>query len=328
MKEAMSKTIAMTGATGFAGRHAVAEVLKRGHKVVALARNAARAGLPAEVKIIAGDLSSAAALEALMAGADSVIHLAGAISAIGRDGFFQVNAAGTEAAARAAAASGASRFIHISSLAAREPQLSHYGASKRAGEDLAARHVPAGKLLVIRPPVVYGPGDRATLPLLKALTGRTAIIPGHRASRFSLIHVQDLARLIADAAVGSTIGEVEVSDGRAGGYGWTDLADIAGRSQGHAVRVMFLPRPVPGAIAPLAEVLALITGKPGMVSRGKIAELYHRDWVVRGAGLTLADPITFEQGFTQTLHWYRTAGWLPAARRTDRSRSERTEAGP
>ncbi len=317
----MSKTIAMTGATGFAGRHTVAELLKRGHRVVALVREPARAKLPADVKIIAGDLSATAALEELMAGADSVVHLAGAISGLGRDDFFRVNATGTEAVARAASASGITRFVHISSLAAREPQLSHYGASKRAGEDIVQRHVAAGKLLIIRPPAVYGPGDKATLPLLKALTGSTAIIPGHRASRFSLVHVEDLARLIANAAESGTSGTVEVSDGKAGGYCWGDLADIASRSEGHPVRVVFVPRALPGAVAPFVEAVARLTGKPGMVSRGKVAELYHHDWVARGEGLPLAKPIGFERGFAETLQWYRKAGWLPAPRRADRSSS-------
>ena len=138
-----------------------------------------------------------------------------------------MNATGTEAVARAASASGITRFVHISSLAAREPQLSHYGASKRAGEDIVQRHVAAGKLLIIRPPAVYGPGDKATLPLLKALTGTTAIIPGGRASRFSLIHVHDLARGIAMAVESDVAGVVEVSDGTPGGYGHGHL--YAGR---------------------------------------------------------------------------------------------------
>ncbi len=315
----MGKIIAMTGATGFAGRHTVTELLRRGHRVVALARDPARAKLPADVKIIEGDLSAAAVLEELVDGADCVVHLAGAISGLGRGDFFRVNAVGAEAAAKAASASNIRRFIHISSLAAREPQLSHYGASKRAGEDSVQRHLAAGKLLIIRPPAVYGPGDRATLPLLKTLTGSTAIIPGHRASRFSLIHVEDLARLIADAAEGGASGTVEVSDGKAGGYSWGDLADIASRSQSHPVRVVYVPRAVPGALAPFLEVLAKLTGKPGMVSRGKVAELYHHDWVARGEGLMLADPIGFERGFAETLQWYRKAGWLPPARQADRS---------
>lgn len=319
----MSKIIAMTGATGFAGRHAVAELLRRGHRVVALARDPAGANLPAEVKIIAGDLSAAAALEELLAGADSVVHLAGAISGLGRDDFFRVNATGAAAVARAASASSVRRFVHISSLAAREPQLSHYGASKRAGEDSVQELLTSEKLLVIRPPVVYGPGDRATLPLLRALTSSTAIIPGRRASRFSLVHVEDLARLIANAAEGGTSGMVEVSDGKTGGYCWGDLADIAGRSQGRRVRVVFVPRAVPGALAPLVEAVARLTGKPGMVSRGKVAELYHSDWVARGEGLPLANPIGFEKGFADTLQWYRNAGWLPAPRLADRSSSNK-----
>lgn len=322
----MGKIIAMTGATGFAGRHAVAELLKRGHAVVALTRNLMLANLPEGVRLVQGDLESRPALEALVADADAVVHLAGAISGVTREDFFRVNVAGTENVMRAAAAAGISRIVHISSLAAREPQLSHYGASKRAGEAVVEGLVP--RALIIRPPAVYGPGDKATLPLLKALTGTRAIIPGARVSRFSLIHVHDLARGIGLAVAGEGAGVVEVSDGTPGGYGWDDIASVAAHAEGHGVRPVFLPRMISSAAAIMVEGLARISGKPGVISRGKINELYHADWVARGPGLPLEDAITFARGFAETLAWYRAVGWLPVQGSAGRTASSNHEAGP
>jgi hypothetical protein len=114
---------------------------------------------------------------------------------------------------------------------------------------------------------------------------------------------------------------MDVSDGKHGGYNWNDLADIAGRSEGHPVRTVFLPRAVPAALAPFAEVVSRLTGRPGMVSRGKVAELYHHDWVAKGPGLPLAEPVTFERGLPEALRWYREEGWLPASRLADRNNS-------
>jgi hypothetical protein len=78
-------------------------------------------------------------------------------------------------------------------------------------------------------------------------------------------------------------------------------------------------------VATLAEGLSRVTGKAGMVNRGKIAELYHPDWVARPSGLALADPTAFDTGFAETVTWYRNAGWLPRGRGTDtRTPSSRT----
>lgn len=315
----MDKTIAITGATGFAGGHAVSELLKRGYRVRALVRNPAASKLPDGVETVQGDLQARDALDRFAKGSDAVVHLAGAISGLTRHDYFRVNADGTAALTEAAVRAEVPRFVHISSLSARQPELSAYGASKRAGEDVIAKLAEHFNGLIIRPPAVYGPGDRATLPLIRELTRPIAVIPGQRGNRFSLIHVGDLARLIADSIENGITGLHEVSDGVAGGYGWPDLLAIAGRQRGAAVRPLFLPRAVPSMVAVVAEALSRITAKPGMVSRDKVAELYHPDWVSRPSALMLPDPVSFERGFAETLAWYRRAGWLPPAAAADRS---------
>ena len=61
-------------------------------------------------------------------------------------------------------------------------------------------------VVILRPPAVYGPGDRGTLPLLRSLTQSLAVIPGTSTSRFSLIYVDDLARIIVEAATAARAG--------------------------------------------------------------------------------------------------------------------------
>lgn len=307
----------MTGATGFAGGHAVRELLKRGARLRVLARDPARA--PAGVEVVQGDLHTEQSLDALLKGAGAVVHLAGAISAVTPHDYFRTNAHGAVAVAEAARRAGVKRFVHVSSLAAREPQLSPYGASKRAGEDAVAKLMEPLNAVILRPPAVYGPGDRATLPLLRELTKPMAMIPGSRRSRFSLIHAGDLAQLIAEAVEGDLRGVHEISDGKAGGYGWDDLLAIAARERGAPLRAVFLPRPLVAAAGTAADAVSRLTGKPGMVSRSKVAELYHPDWVSGRTGLALPDPIAFDRGFPDTLAWYRDAGWLPRAHGADRS---------
>ena len=147
--------LAITGGTGFVGSHVIDAALAAGHQVQALTRREQpqRDGLT----WVAGDLASRDALKRLVEGADAVIHVAGTISARTAEGFEAGNVTGTLAMLAAATAGGLRRFVHVSSLAAREPRLSLYGASKARAEEL----VRSSGLdwAIVRPPAVYGPGD-------------------------------------------------------------------------------------------------------------------------------------------------------------------------
>lgn len=301
--------IALTGATGFVGRAVVHTLMASGHKLRALVRSGTPQ--PDSVEIVSGDLLDEPALAKLCAGADVVVHVAGRISATSREQYFEANERGTALVVQAAAAAGVKRFIHLSSLSARRPELTAYGASKAAGEAAVSAHGGAMACLVIRPPAVYGPGDKATLPLLRAFTSNPVVLAGAKNSRFSLIHVGDLARIISEAVSSQRTGLVEVDDGKPGGYGWQELVDIAATAQSRALRPYFLPRPLCMGVAAVIETAARIAGKPSMISRDKIRELYTVEWVSAPPGWPLASTTGFAAGFASTLDWYRKAGWLP-----------------
>jgi nucleoside-diphosphate-sugar epimerase len=307
----MPLNIALTGATGFVGRKVVAELLAKKHVVTALVRDASKSNLPGMVKLVNGDLQNDVALDTLAKGCDVMIHIAGLISAVNRQDYFAVNELGTRAVAQAATRNGTRRFVHVSSLSAREPQLSAYGASKLAGETVLAVLDGGVSRIVLRPPAVYGPGDKATLPLLKALTQSVAILPGRADARFSLIHVNDLARVVVEAAESSRSGVVELGDDSVEGHDWKELASVAAAAEHKKIAPVLLPKFLPYSVALFAEIIAKLRGRPPMVSREKIDELYHKDWVARGDGWPLKNPIGFAQGFADTLAWYRQAGWLP-----------------
>src|SRR5215213_5801217 len=182
--------LAITGGTGFVGSHLIDAALAAGHEVAALAR---RDQPPRErLQWIAGNLEDRAALKALVEEADAVVHVAGVINAPDPAAFEQGNVAGTLAMLAAATAGGVRRFVHVSSLAAREPGLSLYGASKARTEEL----VQSSGLdwAIVRPPAVYGPGDKETLELFKMAKLGLVLLPPK--GRVSLVHVEDLARLL------------------------------------------------------------------------------------------------------------------------------------
>ena len=186
-------TLAITGGTGFVGRALIECALAQGHEVKALARQPQppRAG----VAWIAGDLDDGAALHQLVTGAHAVIHVAGRTRAADPAQFEAANVQGTLAVIEAALAAGAGRLVFVSSLAAREPGLSAYGASKARAERLVA--ATALDWTIVRPPAVYGPGDRDMFELFRA--AKWGIVPVPAGGRASLIHVDDLAMAVAGA---------------------------------------------------------------------------------------------------------------------------------
>ena len=115
----MALTLAITGGTGFVGGHSISAALRRGHMVRALARSPqpGREG----VIWVPGALTDGEALEALVSGADAVLHIAGVTNAPTRAGFEEGNILGTAFVRRA---TGARPLVHVSSLSAREPALS------------------------------------------------------------------------------------------------------------------------------------------------------------------------------------------------------------
>ena len=314
----MNRPIALTGATGFVGRRVLALAGEAGVTLRALARRPAALDGTDAIEIIEGDLLDDAALDRLTAGAAAVIHCAGAIAGSPAT-FASVNVEGTRRVAAAARRAGTERFVHVSSLAAREPVLSGYALSKRLGEREVIDGLPPDRWVILRPPVIYGPGDAATLPLIEQFTKTTAWLPGSRRQRFSLLYVDDLAlALLLLARSPAPCGSIhELHDGRAEGYAWADIAAAAVAGEGRPQRVVYLPRAMLGAVSCLTEGWTRLTGRRlgPPLSPGKVRELYHRDWVCRNRLLDEAAAwraeVGFQDGLVRTLEWYRHNGWLP-----------------
>jgi nucleoside-diphosphate-sugar epimerase len=319
-------TVAITGGTGFIGRHVIAALTGSGQSLRLLMRNPAPGTLSCgNAEIIRGTLADRDALARLVDGADTVIHCAGAIGAADRSAFASANIDGTRALAAAAAAAGVRRFVHLSSIAAREPALTDYAWSKAGSEMALAAELPAPSFVILRPPAVYGPGDRATLPLIRQLLQPLVVLPVAADQRVSLIFVRDLAAAIIGVAGAPSCpgGPFELSDGTPGGYSWPDLVREAARQSGRSQRTLFLPPPLARLTARAAMLAARLSGGPPMLTLGKLPELYHRDWVSHAEGLDAVTGwrphVAFAEGLATTLDWYRREGWLPRTRPATRN---------
>jgi 2-alkyl-3-oxoalkanoate reductase len=309
--------VALTGATGFVGRHLLRRLAAEGWRVRALTRRPGTLAAETEsVMPVVGDLDSEAALAELVAGVDAVVHCAGLVAARSAAEFQRVNTNGTARLLRAAAA-GADRprFLLISSLAAREPQLSPYASSKREAEEVLRRNAAGLAWQVLRPPVIYGPGDRATLPLFRQFSRGLVLRPAG-AGRFSMLYVEDLAAAVAAllAQVAPAGHVMEIDDGSPGGYDWDGILAAAERQLGRRVRALTVPLPVQRLAAAAGSLGAAFTGRPPMLSQGKVNEIAHADWVCRhqllGDCISWRPAVGLDEGFSRTTAWYKAAGWL------------------
>jgi len=291
----VQSVVALTGATGFIGGALLSQLSAAGSTVRALHRRLPSRTLPSlpGVEWIEGDLADAAALRMLVAGSDAVVHCAGTVRGARRSDFDRINAEGAARVAEVAAGlPNAPRFLLMSSLAARMPQLSDYAGSKRRGED-ALKAAPKNlRWTVLRPPAVYGPGDRELLPLFRWVARGIAPLPADGGGRFSLIYVDDLASavvrwLAADVGHGRTF---EVDDGHPGGYDWDTVLGAAARvlRAGGSMRRLSVPVGALRMAATANLAAARLLGYAPMLTPGKVREITHMDWLCDSHDFALA----------------------------------------
>ncbi|EAQ29318.1 predicted nucleoside-diphosphate-sugar epimerase [Erythrobacter sp. NAP1] len=301
--------VAITGATGFVGKATLDVAVQKGLHVRALTRRDAQ---PRErVTWVPGTLDRAEALEELVSGCDAVIHVAGLTSTPNPGRFEAANVTGTANMIAAAKSQGIERFVFVSSLSAREPDLSAYGASKAKAERLVE---DSGlDWTIVRPPGVYGPGDKDYLDLFKA--AKLGIVPVPPEGKSSLIHVEDLARLLVALVPVNPVtrGQTyEPWDDNAFGYTHKELAEMIGEAVGNPrATAVSLP---PAVMKLGAQVDGLLRGGKAKLTQDRVGYMLHDDWV---CDLRKAPPLSIwqavwggEAGLAMTAQWYKEQGWL------------------
>ena len=295
----------MTGATGFVGGATMRQAVAAGWHVRALTRRPqpAREG----VTWIAGALDDTGSLAEMAAGADVVMHIAGVVNVPTRAAFEAGNATATADVVAAARQAEVTRFVYVSSLAAREPGLSNYGWSKERAE--AAVMASGLDWTIVRPPAVFGPGDTEMLDLFRMARRGLALVPG---GRMSAIYVDELARLLVALAAdrGVSVGQIyEPDDGKAAGWSHRGFARAVARAVGRQ-RLATLATPA---------LLLKAGGRLDRRSRAKLTPdraryIAHPDWVATEGAAPPPDLWRPERGtddaLAETVRWYRREGWL------------------
>ncbi|MGL5838985.1 MAG: NAD-dependent epimerase/dehydratase family protein [Sphingorhabdus sp.] len=302
------KIVALTGATGFVGQATLNRLLEAGWQVRALARSdqPRRMG----IEWVKGALDQPQSLVSLCDGADAVLHVAGVVNAPDAAGFEAGNVMGTANMLAAAKESGIRRFVHISSLSARKPQLSAYGASKAKAEKLVATSLL--DWTIIRPPGVYGPGDREVFEMFRMAAKGFCLLPPR--GKGSWIYVDDLARLLVTllpAHEDATARTFEADDGEPGGWSHEGFARAIGWALGRRITTLSAPRPL---LYAAAWGDRLIRGRQAKLTPDRAGYMGHPDWVIdRNAAPPVAlwqPKIATREGLKATARWYKAEGWL------------------
>jgi nucleoside-diphosphate-sugar epimerase len=281
-----------------------------------LARSDARARALGDVvdETVQGDLEDCTALHGLVDGVFAVVHCAGVVRGARQADFDRVNVAGLQNLLAAMSAAGSrrpNRLVSLSSLAAREPALSYYAASKYRGEQILLTQPDAPHWLALRPPAVYGPGDRELLPLFRLMARGFAPVPGRADARFSMIYVDDIATLVL-AWLGHPAppsGIFAFDDGTLDGYSWREVAAVVARLCRRPVRTAQVPTALLDIPAWLNRGLGRLFGYAPMLTPEKLRELRHPDWVCDNhavrAALDWQPRYRLAQGLARTPGWCR-----------------------
>lgn len=304
----MTRTLAMTGATGFVGGATLRQAVAAGWRVRALTRRAQdeRNG----VTWVSGALDDKGSLAELAAGSDVVMHIAGVVNVPTRAAFETGNATATANVVDAARGAGVRRFVHVSSLAAREPGLSNYGWSKERAEKIVEQS--GLDWTIIRPPAVFGPGDTEMLDLFRMAQRGIALVPP---GRMSAIYVEELARLLLAVAAdqGVSFGRIyEPDDGTPAGWSYRGFAHAVGRAVERA-RVSAIPVP-PLVLKTAGQLDKLVRRGNAKLTPDRARYIAHPDWVATDGAAPPPDlwkpAIETGDALAETVRWYRKHNWL------------------
>ena len=316
--------MAVTGATGFIGGHVTKDFVTRGWDVRAIVRPGTKYHPEPGVTLVQAPLDARALTDAFT-GCDAVVHLAGVVRTLDAQVYSAVNVEGTRAVAEAARAVDA-RLVHISSLAAAgaatpaspqteddEPKpLTPYGRSKLDSERLVAA-IPGLRWIILRPGVVYGPGDRAVLPVFKSAERGILPLVGREGAAYTFVHVSDMVRAVV-AAIDTAADREILFVGHPQPVTARELLEAVRRAIGRPATIIRIPLAAANVAASVCDLAARVIGHPLPLNRWRYVELSAAGFVCNVDRLRdrlgIIAAIGLTEGFAETAEWYRREGWI------------------
>jgi dihydroflavonol-4-reductase len=324
----------ITGGTGFIGSRLALTARQAGHevRVTGLLKTPpelqnrdelARAGVDVGIRSVA-DLAQA---PAVLAGVDSVVHLAAAQHEVGMPDahFREVNVQGTAALLEASRQAGVGRFVHGSTIGVyggRQGSIDEttppapeniYGRTKLEAEGVVLRAADRLPVVVVRISEVYGPGDRRLLKLFQAVQRGRFFHIGPGANLHHPIYVEDLVRgLLLAAEQPAASGEVFVLPGKRPVTTDEMVAAIAAAVEREPPRLRLPLWPFAAAAVVLETTLRPLRIQPPLHRRR--IDFFRKTFTFDGGKarrvLGFVPQVDFRQGAALTARWYREIGEL------------------
>lgn len=327
-----NSTVVVTGASGFIGSHLVDYLVEHGCVVHALIRKTSDhkwLNKSDQVKIHIADLEQKQSLSCLEK-ADYLFHCAGRTKAKTKENYFLTNVFACELLYERCVAVGGNlkAIVHLSSLAAAGPSdqgravqeetpckpITYYGESKLGGEKIAIKYASSLPVIVIRPPVVYGPRELNFFIYIKALSKGLNLKIGTISRELSLVYVTDIVRAMVQAALCYPQNEriYYVTDGES--YTWDNVADSAQRILGVSAKTLVIPEVLLSFLANAAETLAWFGSKPALLDRQKVIDVRQTSWVASPDAFfeshAFQPKYNLDKGMEETVKWCKNNNWL------------------
>lgn len=290
----MTNLVTIYGGSGFVGRNIASQMAQAGWRVRVAVRRPNEAlfvktyGTPSQVEPVPCNIRDEASTRAAMRGASVVVNCVGTLDWRGRNQFAAVQAEGAGRIARLAAEEGATRLVHLSAIGADPVAASRYGRSKAEGEARVRAAFP--EAVILRPSVIFGPGDRLFERFASlARLGPVMLLP-HARTRMQPVYVEDVAR----AAVLALTQDVEPGIVELGGPEVVTLRMLLRRTlEVIERRRLVLSTPatlmrIPAFAFDMIEAVSFGLIRNRVLTRDQIAMLA-RDTVVTEGARTLAD---------------------------------------
>jgi nucleoside-diphosphate-sugar epimerase len=330
----MAEKILVTGSTGFIGARMLDYLAKEGEIIRVFLRSESVSGfVPEGVDVVRGSFSDPEALALAVRGVDRIVHLAGLTKAVDEAGYDAGNVTPVQNLLEAVRAHNPTlkRFLFVSSLTAAGPAsegihgvsesdlpqpVSAYGRSKLRAETLCLEYSADIPITIVRPPAVYGPGDRDVLQVFQMLSKGVLVTAGNAArQRFSMIYVDDLVSGIMMAArshhaVGSIYYITSLRS-----YSWAEIITAAQPVLGFKnLHKLSLPKQFVFLVGFVIGAAGLLSGKPPLINRDKANELVQDYWVCSSEkawnDFGFTEGTSVAEGVAKTISWYRRQGWL------------------
>lgn len=322
----------VTGATGFIGSHLVDELLKKSYEIKCLVRKSSNTKWlkGKQVEYIEGDLFTDEILKRALSDVDYLYHVGGVTFAKKKEEFYRGNVDATKSLLEACYKynPGIKKFVHVSSQAAVGPSfdgkpidetrdyfpLTTYGRSKVEAEKAVMGYFDRMKCTIVRPPAVYGPRDYAIFEYFKSMNRGLQPLIGFDNKLVSLIHGVDLVKgfILAGESELSASNIYFISSEQF--YNWRDVGEMTGRLLGRKTIRVIVPHFAVKTTAFFAQVFGFFSPKPVVLNIEKSRELTQRFWICSiekaKRELGFKEGFTLEEGFKDTIDWYKKEGWL------------------